>query len=47
MIPAENKVKRLPLVNHTTKTNHHHPHHHHKPRCNDAVATEIYKENLC
>ena len=26
MLPAENKVKRLSLVNHTTKANHHHHH---------------------
>ena len=29
MVPAGNKAKRLPLVNHTTKTIHHHHNHHH------------------
>ena len=29
MVVDRNKVKRLSLVNHTTKTIHHHHHHHH------------------
>ena len=29
MVPAGNKAKRLPLVNHTTKRFHHHHHYHH------------------
>ena len=28
MVPGGNKVKRLSLVSHTTKTIHHHHHHH-------------------